>query len=380
MPATPSKDLLVAHVRALLDVEPPVGAYGVPDSVPIVAFGDAQHARVATVGINPSDAEFAGVQPPIALTASALGTSTGTPATVEQAERLLAVCSGYFQHHPYWKYFAPLEKVLQTGTGTSYSDGSACHLDVVPWATTPVWGQITEATTRKELLDAGAPVLASVLEATSLELVLLNGKQVVDQVQHAGLAQLDLVESKQIKPEGAPTKLYVGEIGGVRALGWSTNLQAPFAGVGAHFIEQLSTWVSNTSRGGARPLLPSGVGVAPASPAPATEQPLTGSELVAHLHHWVTSSNSPTLADVGTFGGAAALHAVIGGVPVHVNADTSRSAVKALLAESAAGTLVWRVVANTKGKVNKVTFQGDGASTPGWYCYTDEPLPVPAIL
>jgi hypothetical protein len=36
----------------------PEGAYVVPGSTPVLAFGDARTARVATLGLNPSRIEF----------------------------------------------------------------------------------------------------------------------------------------------------------------------------------------------------------------------------------------------------------------------------------------------------------------------------------
>ena len=69
---------------------------------------------------------------------------------------------------------------------------------------------------------------------------------------------------------------------------------------------------------------------------------------------------------------AAALFAVLGGVPVQINADTSRAAVLQLADASRSGAVRWAVIPNSKGVLNKVTFRADGQRVPGFYCYTSE--------
>jgi hypothetical protein len=37
------------------------------------------------------------------------------------------------------KWFDQMEEFVLTNTGYSYFDGTACHLDLIQWATDPVW-------------------------------------------------------------------------------------------------------------------------------------------------------------------------------------------------------------------------------------------------
>lgn len=97
--------------------------------------------------------------------------------------------------------------------------------------------------------------------------------------------------------------------------------------------------------------------------------PFSEVQLLTHLRGWLATGEE-TIADVRTYGGGAALHAVIGGVPVFLNADTTRVAVQELVDTAARGPVRWSVIADRKGQFTKVTFRPDGARVPGFYCYT----------
>lgn len=102
-------------------------------------------------------------------------------------------------------------------------------------------------------------------------------------------------------------------------------------------------------------------------------------ELVPILSGWADRSGASTIGDVGSFGGRA-LVTVTTPTPFVLNADTKRAAVVEFLATAGVGALNFRVVANRRGKVNRVVFRPDGRPTPGWYAYTptardrEEPL------
>ncbi|MBD7981582.1 VWA domain-containing protein [Oerskovia sp. Sa1BUA8] len=116
-----------------------------------------------------------------------------------------------------------------------------------------------------------------------------------------------------------------------------------------------------------------------ARPAPAVARPaappavptarLTESELVAWLTQWRDTTSATSIGDRATYGGRKLIDAQVAGHDVFLNADTSRGAVEQLLAHAARGPLVWSAITNRNGVVNKITFQPDGARTPGWYCY-----------
>jgi transposase-like protein len=145
----------------------PPSSMVVPGSTPVVAFGNARRATVATLGLNPSRVEFLDrhgqefTESQRRLeTCRSLGVAQLADAPDDIVERVVAGCDGYFQRNPYWRWFLPLEQVLQ-GVGVSYTDGSACHLDLIQWATDPVWGKlptrqdaVVESSSRRRTMKA----------------------------------------------------------------------------------------------------------------------------------------------------------------------------------------------------------------------------------
>ena len=179
------------YVGAMVRRSPPEQCPVVPGSRPVVAFGDPTRAEVATLGINPSVHEFvedgrllAGDLRRLA-TLDALGAVDCSELTVEQVAAVVADCAAYFQQRPYRRWFDPLDKLLRAGTDASYYDGSACHLDLVQWATDPTWSKLP-GDVQQALLDDGVPHLRAQLSRENVRLVVLNGRQVLTQAEALG--------------------------------------------------------------------------------------------------------------------------------------------------------------------------------------------------
>jgi hypothetical protein len=104
-------------------------------------------------------------------------------------------------------------------------------------------------------------------------------------------------------------------------------------------------------------------------------------ELTALLGRWLSASAAATIGDVGTYGGSACVVIELGGTTAVLNADTKRSAVEAYIEQVRllGADMSWGVIANQKGRFNKVVFH-DGRATFGWYCYLTEPLDAPGTL
>lgn len=350
-------------------------------STPVVAFGDPQRAEVATLGINPSAREFVEGGRLLSGPARRLATlaSVGATATEQltdaQVRDVMDDCAVYFSpdRNPYMRWFDPLDRLMVAGLGVSYRDGTACHLDLVQWATDPVWGKLPPET-RSLLLADGVPHLREQLRYANTRLVLLNGRQVLNHVEETGLAVLEPLQ--QLHVGAVRCTLMAGEGSGVRFLGWSTNLQSSF-GVSLAFRERLAAWLAEMVR---------------EREADGTEgadawlddeghlrrgTTVTGkAALHALLERWLAASTAPTIGDVGTFGGSPCVIVALDvGIAV-LNADTKRSAVAAYVAEAArrGADLSWFAIPNRRGRVNKLTFHTEGADQPGWYCYLREPL------
>lgn len=221
-------DYIVARLR-----RPPSSEYVVAGSTPVLSFGNASDAVVATLGLNPSRQEFLDTNGR-ELNGKARRfetlTSLGLPNLDSAPEELLRLvvdaCNGYFQGNPYRRWFDQLEPVLQS-VGASYYDGSACHLDLVQWATDPVWSKIPDRAVRDRLLEEDADFLHHQLTTGSFKLLLINGSGVVRQFENVMGISLKPVGS--VHGSSAEALLSVGQHSfGTQVIAWSVNIQSSF--------------------------------------------------------------------------------------------------------------------------------------------------------
>lgn len=205
----------------------PADSRVIPGTTPVVAFGDVSQARVATLGINPSRVEFLDQQRKERIasdrrlaTHRSLGVSDLVKAPAAAIHQVLGDCNGYFQRNPYRRWFDQLEPVLKA-CGASYYDGTACHLDLVQWATDLAWSNLPTEVQRR-LLRNDAPFLLEQLTNENIEILLLNGRTVVSATSKEmnttfnefGLAHQD-------------TRLFAGMVRDrIQVVGWSQNLQS----------------------------------------------------------------------------------------------------------------------------------------------------------
>ena len=229
----------------------PANSYVVPGSTPVVAFGNARTATVATLGLNPSSREFlhsngnelVGDSRRLA-THRSLGTSDLANAPASKIEQVLQDCDSYFQRKPYGKWFDKLEQVLQA-CGASYYDGSACHLDLVQWATKPTWGNLRPRELQNRLIDADAEFLRQQVSNENIRLLLVNGKGVTDQLRRKCDAKLQEVD----RIRGYNTRFFAGTVfNRVCVIAWSTNLQSSF-GVTSELRTEIARHVAQLASG-----------------------------------------------------------------------------------------------------------------------------------
>lgn len=143
---------------------------------------------MASVGINPSIREFLsrGGEELVGErrrfeTLTSLGITSMAEATAPMLERIRQRSLHYFEANPYTEWFTPMESIVRAIGGASYFDGTACHLDLVPWATRPLWGQL-EKDARAQLLAAARPLVVQQLSNDALDIVYLNGRTVCEEV------------------------------------------------------------------------------------------------------------------------------------------------------------------------------------------------------
>jgi hypothetical protein len=106
--------------------------------------------------------------------------------------------------------------------GASYYDGSACHLDLVQWATDPVWSGLDPAEA-EALLKADIPFLRQQLAQEEIRLVLLNGTGFAYETHLGG--HLKKVEFAI----GGRVEMFCGQATAkLMVVGWNINLQSSF--------------------------------------------------------------------------------------------------------------------------------------------------------
>lgn len=373
-----TSDGLPSYVARMVRRKPPGSADVVPGSTPVVAFGDPARSRAATLGINPSRNEFLDSQGRLLdgsqrrlATLRSLGATRLDELTDAQVAEVVADCAAYFSRNPYRRWFDPLDQLLRTGLDASYYDGTACHLDLVQWATDPVWGQIDDEQVRKVLTEDGVPHLAEQLAANpGISVVLCNGRRVIDQVRAARLA--DLRDAGAISSGAVTCRLYAGSgaNGAGLWLAWSANLQSS-RGVSSELKRDLADWISLAHREATTPAPP----LASASDYLPRGLHVHGKrELAAVLEAWLDRSSAATIGDVVAFGGTPWLRILVGEVEVVLNADTKRSAAEAFVRASATDPdLPWLVVASQRGRATKVMPGPHAIPAPGWYAYLTRP-------
>lgn len=206
--------------------QPPLHLGVVPGSTPVISFGDFRKARVATLGWNPSKNEFldrAGREldgdARRLETHASLGDSLIQNPRNDAAKIVWNGCKNYFRGNPY-HWFNKLELVLK-GVRASYWNGTACHLDLVQWATDPVWRDLSDRQ-KQELLDGDVPFLAKQLRRGAIRLLLLNGSGIIAAFEQLMGCELRLVSQQR----SGRVRLLASSVNGTRVLGWNINLQS----------------------------------------------------------------------------------------------------------------------------------------------------------
>ncbi len=183
-----------------LDNDDLAGTYVKRCWAPVPYFGDLSNARVASVGINPSNKEFENDSGNEIVghkrrfhTLKSLGISCWSEADNCHTQQILESCTKYFEsdRNPYDRWFKPLDKIV-AGTGASFYCSDACHLDLVPYATTDKWSSPSLKKCQKsKQLSMNRDVIGQLLSVSPIEVLVLNGKTAVDGFQEAASIRLE---------------------------------------------------------------------------------------------------------------------------------------------------------------------------------------------
>jgi hypothetical protein len=248
--------------RALLETE--IIAWGCP----VPSFGDLSLARVATIGLNPSNREFVdqegkeldGVDRRF-HTLSSLGIAKWSEANQQHLNLIWDLCQSYFSRNPYDSWFKRLDNII-SGTAMSYyfPSGKACHLDLIPYATASKWTSLTSEQ-RSLLLEIAGDTLGLLIKNSPVELLVLNGQTVVDNLQKIADIEFERIQIPEWtlprkSGDGVLGYAYKGNIqalGGVNlgrqicVLGYNHNIQSSF-GVTNQVQTAIRNWISYSSK------------------------------------------------------------------------------------------------------------------------------------
>jgi hypothetical protein len=239
----------------------------IPWSSPVPSFGDPSRAIVATLGLNPSNREFvdgggaelAGEERRF-HTLSSLGLKRWSDAEAAHVQQIAEYCWTYFSRNPYDTWFRQLDAII-AGTRHSYYEEAAhaCHLDLVPYATSSKWTGLSRAQ-RLALLRVAGDTLALLLRDSPIRVLVLNGASVVQ--NFSDLANVALAERRMmgwsLRRVGSPDVsgiAYAGtidEVLGVKLgrrvtiLGFNHNLQSSF-GVTREVRASIARWITRRS-------------------------------------------------------------------------------------------------------------------------------------
>lgn len=250
-----------------LDSDAAIGADIIPWSCPVPAFGDLANPQLATLGINPSYREFldpAGEELQGELrrfhTLESLGLEAWTEADARHLELILDTYRSYFFCNPYDAWFRKLDFAI-SGANVSYYDSpsSACHLDLVPFATTRRWTELS-GYQRTSLLELSGDTLGMILRDSQVRVLVLNGSSVVKGFQSmAGVSlQSEEVPAWSLRRRSSAHVrgvAYTGEVEAVsginldrqlKILGFNHNLQSSF-GVTMEVINAIREWITETA-------------------------------------------------------------------------------------------------------------------------------------
>jgi hypothetical protein len=362
----------------------------------VVSFGDPGTAEVATVSLNPSWREFqsrsgewllGGKRRLASLTS--MGVQDPRDLDDRQVGQVVAESRAYFSGPNWYKgWFGWLERLLKDSRAGSYLDGSACHLDLVQWATKPAQGDLPPAGWQG-LVDEDCEFLRRQLAASSVRVVLVNGASVVAALRQAGLAD-DFpqdVPGCEAEEDDGHLRVFRAVSDGVLFLGWNRPLAGPLA-PGARL--RLASWVAaalpqapavtQVPAGAASGALRAGRGVGGRGEdgfIAAGTVAGSAAELESLLAGWVRASGRPTIGDAGAFGGAPLITVRAGAGEFVLNRDTKRAAVMIFLEMAAraggAENLTWHLAPSARGKASRVSYRPDDEPTPGWYAYQRGP-------
>jgi len=236
-------------------------------SSPVLSFGNLSTSKLATVGLNPSNREFVDTQGnELAGTArrfhtlKSLSLRHWADAAQHDLEAIIKFCEEYFLRNPYDGWFKQLDYII-SGSSFSYyfPSAQACHVDLIPYATSSKWMELT-TTQRLSLLEHSGDTLGLLIKDSPVEVLILNGRTVVENMERITNVQFEKTHMPQwTLPRkngdgivGIAYQGFINSIGGVPlsqellVLGYNHNIQSSY-GVTTEVKTAIRNWISEST-------------------------------------------------------------------------------------------------------------------------------------
>ena len=193
-------------------------------------------------------------------TLDSLGLASWAEADARHLDLILDTFKSYFLCNPYDSWFKKLDFVI-AGASASYYDSSssACHLDLVPFATVRKWTELSSHQ-HSILLSLAGDTLGTILRDSQIRILILNGSSVVKSFQSMADSRLQAEEvnswslaTRSKRPvKGVSYTGVVNSVAGINldreliVLGFNHNLQSSF-GVSTETTSAIREWVAQTA-------------------------------------------------------------------------------------------------------------------------------------
>lgn len=235
---------------------------------PIPLFGDITRSSIATIGLNPSNKEFVdnlgrelrGADRRFP-TLSSLKLKKWADADASHLKVIVTACEKYFSNNPYDIWFKKLDGVI-SGTQASFynPENSACHLDLIPYATKGKWTTLSSEQ-KNILIHTSRSTLGLLVRDSPISVIILNGRSVVKYFEEIAEVTLEsevmldwsLKRVGMNHVKGIAYSGWIRNISGVDLgrdiliLGYNHNIQSSF-GVTTGIINKIQAWTSKKAR------------------------------------------------------------------------------------------------------------------------------------
>ncbi|GAB3690130.1 hypothetical protein GCM10027592_07190 [Spirosoma flavus] len=216
-------------------------------STPVPFFGNFNTSKSCTISINPSDNEFikkskSGISTfrKRLISRNDLNIKDNEIISMSDCEEVLKSCLNYFQNDPYRLWFDKYNEFLNQ-FDLSYYKGTVVHLDIVQWATTPFWQDLSNEV-KNTLIYQDLPFLKMVLDDKNFEYIFLNGDTTVNSIKE--LLNLSFIIQRKVNFYNRRITIYYGHYKNSKVIGWSGYLQSAQIG-GYQRIRELATLIKN---------------------------------------------------------------------------------------------------------------------------------------